>query len=153
MAAWPAVVNALLALFPTLTGWPPAESTYDAAPTTAGSDFYVIVGGTLPLPGFEDDTAGSFSRTQDPDGFQTQETGTVRCQLTSASGAIDITGHRGKVFAAADALYAYLAAHRTLGGVLSQNATVDLTVDVTSLQDGTVSDQTLVLTVHYFTVT
>lgn len=122
-AAWPGVVQYLLDTLPTLTGWEQAQ-VFDGPPNT-GDDppDYCTVGFV------QDDSAGSFTQTQNEDGWHVNEDGNVRCDLTSQTGDSTLDGPRSRVFAMFDALDDHLRKDQTLGGRLSANATVVLASD------------------------
>lgn len=147
-AQWPLVVEKLLAVFPTLTGWG-AVDVFDGPPVTSATPpKYVTVGFVPP-----DDHAGSYTILQAPDGFRWHESGSVRCRLVCADGGIDLAQSRIDLFALADVFEAWIRADRTLGGVLSKDSTVDVTTDVHSDQNTNGSGQAAVFTVAYTTVT
>ena len=146
-AQWPRVVARLLTLLPTLPGWS-AVTIYDGLPITLDvpTDFVTVgyVAGQV---------AGNYSSVQDPNGFQWAETGDVQSQLNCATGDSDLSGVRARAFVLADALDASVRADRTLGGVLSPAGTSELSVQVESLENAAGTAQSLLLTLHYFTVT
>lgn len=144
---WPLVVQRLLVMLPALPGWSGVK-VYDGLPVTgdAPSD-YVTVGYV------SSDVAGSYQTVMSPDGYQWEETGVVRSELASVSGDGDLSEVRGRMFGLLDALDASIRADRTLGGVLSREATTELVVDVMSVQNSAGAAQSVVFTVHYFTVT
>jgi len=145
-AQWPLVVARMLALLPSLPGWGQV-TVYDGPPVTADIPTdYVTVGYV------DNDQAGSYTQTQDPNGFQWQETGTVRSQLNCVTGDTDLPGVRARVFALMDAVEAAVRADRRLG-VLSPYGTSELDVDVLSLSNSSGTAQQLTFTLHYFTVT
>jgi hypothetical protein len=145
-AQWPLVVARLVTLLPTLSGWS-AVTVFDGPPVTADvTSDYVTVGFVA------DDQAGDYNQTQDPNGFQYVETGTVRSQLSCITGDIDFPSMRTRVFALMDALEAAVRADRRLG-VLSPSGTSELDVDVLSLSNANGTAQSLVFTLHYQTVT
>ena len=143
---WPLVVARLLTLLPTLPGWA-AVSVLDGPLISADVPTdYVTVGYV------DNDQAGSYTQTQDPNGFQYIETGTVRSQLNCTTGDTDLMGMRTRVFALMDAIEAAVRADRRLG-VLSAAGTSELDVDVLSLQNSAGTAQQLTFTLHYQTVT
>jgi hypothetical protein len=151
-AQWPRIVSGLVALLPTLTGWS-GVSVFDGAPITADDPLdYCTVGFVNAVA--TDDVAGSYMTSQDPDGFQIQETGQIRCQITVQTGNVDtMSAMRSAMFALTDALDAAIRLDRTLGGLLAPASDVSLAVDVQSIQNQGGTAQSAVFTVHYFTVT
>ena len=146
-AQWPLVVARLLTLLPTLPGWS-AVTVIDGPLVSADVPTdYVTVGYV------EGDNAGAYTTTQDPNGSQWAEAGTVRSQLNCVTGDADLAGMRTRVFALADAFEASVRADRTLGGVLCTYGTSELDVDVLSLQNSSGTAQQLTFTLRYFTVT
>lgn len=144
---WPLVVNKLVTLLPTLSGWTNV-TVYDGAPVTGDIPVdYATVGYVA------DDQAGTYNLIQDPDGVQWQEAGTVRSQLTCVTGDADLSTMRTRTFALVDALETYVRNNRTLGNTLSPEGTTELTVEVLSIQSGTGAGQTVIFTLQYFTVT
>jgi len=145
MIAWPGVVSYLLTTLPTLPGWS-AVDVYDGEPVT-GSDptDWCSVGYIT------DDHGGTFTRNNNPDGSGVDEVGDVRCDLTCQSGDSGLAAVRARAFGLASALDRKLAADDTLGGVLSQNGTVTLTVGVLSIEAPTGVAQSLSLVVAYTT--
>jgi len=143
---WPLVVARLNALLPTLAGWD-VVTVFDGPPVTADVPTdYVTVGYVA------DDQAGTYSQTQDPNGFQYVEVGTVRSQLSCITGDIDLASVRTRVFALMDSVDAAVRADRRLG-VLSPSGTSELEVEVLSMQSTGGTAQSLVFTLHYQTVT
>ena len=101
---WPLVVARLNALLPTLAGWD-VVTVFDGPPVTADVPTdYVTVGYVA------DDQAGTYSQTQDPNGFQYVEVGTVRSQLSCITGDLDLASVRARVFALMDAVDAAVRA-------------------------------------------
>jgi len=145
-AQWPLVVARLMVMLPTLPGWA-GVVVYDGPPVTDDAPIdYVSVGHV------DNDTAGTYTQTQDPNGFQYVETGAVRSQLTCISGDTAPAATRARVFALMDAVEAAVRADRRLG-VLSPAGTSELDVDVLSLQNSGGTAQQLTFTLHYQTVT
>lgn len=145
--AWPNVVGWLITTLPTLPGWSTVE-IYDGNPAEGDfPDDYVTVGYS------GNDQAGSYTLTPDDDGFSVQEAGTVRSQLVCATDGVDAAGARVRLFVLVDALNAKVRADRTLGGVLSAQGTVDLAVDVESIQNPTGTAAFVSFTLSYYTVT
>ena len=146
---WPRVVARLLTLLPTLPGWS-AVAVYDGLPITLDTPTDYITVGYVANP---NQVAGAYSTVQDPNGFQWAETGTVESQLNCTTGDADLPGMRARAFALADALDASVRADRTLGGTLSPAGTSELDVSVESLENGAGTAMSLLLTLHYQTVT
>lgn len=145
-AQWPLVKAQLTTVLPTLPGWS-GVTVFNGAPTrrTLPNDFATV--------GYVDnDQAGSYTLVQDPDGSQMQETGFVRCQIACSGGGVE-SDPESRVFALADAFETYIRADRRLGGVLSQQGTTTLAVDVATAQSDQGTAVALVVALHYFTVT
>jgi len=143
---WPVVHARLVALLPTLAGWPPF--VFDGPPVT-GDDpqVYATVGYAF---GF--DGAGRFSQTRAGNGFQVEETGSVQCEVVSVTGDVDLALMRSQAFALMDALDAELRRDQTLG-VLPQASTCSLSVDVVPAQATSGAVQRLPFSIDYFTIT
>lgn len=151
-AQWPLIVNKLVTLLPTLAGWS-AVDVIDGRPVQdVTADQYCTVG-FVTSPNNADEHAGSYTQTQDPDGFQYVESGTVRCQVTSATGATDIPAQRTALFVLCNAVEGSVRADRTLGGVLAPASTLDLHVEVLAVANQSGSAVSAVLTFSYTTVT
>lgn len=144
---WPTVAAGVLALAPTLPEFA-GFAVYDGQPISGEqSGDYLCVGFVV------DDTSGSFRQAPDPSGMATQEAGEVKCHLVSATGDTDPSYARNRAFAAAGALQAGLYADNTLGGLLGDDTTLSLAVDVVGVQNAEGSAQSLLLTVTYWTNT
>ena len=140
--AWPVVAAKLVDLF-TAAG---ASQVFYGQPVTASSaKEYVTVGFV------EDDDGGGYAIEPIYDGTMLGETGSVVCQIVAQSGDTDISVHRSRVFAIADAFQAAVRADRTLGGVLSTDGTCTTEVAVRGLQNQGGSAQSLVITANYST--
>lgn len=146
-AQWPLIAQGLVTTLPTLPGWD-IVTVFDGPQVgdNVPSDF-VTVGYV------QDEHAGTFTKMQHPNGFEWQESGTIRSRLVSQSGATDLSAVRGRVFSLADAFEAWVRADRTLSGLLSKDSSVETSVDVMSTQNNAGAAQALVLTVLYTTVT
>lgn len=144
---WPNVAAGLVALLPTLPGWQQV-SVFDGPPVSSDTPTDWVTVGFL-----EGDVAGTYTVMQDPSGFMYAEAGEVRCHLACNSGDTDLSQVRGRAFGLANALDTAIRGDRTLGGVLPPESSVELAVDVQSVQDPKGSAQALVLTVRYTTVT
>lgn len=142
MAAWPSVVARLIAHLPTLPGWSGVE-VFDGPPVTrsAPSD-YVTVGFVV-----GEDFGGSYEQSR-PGAFDVEEAGTVRCELVSTTGDVDLAGRRARAFQLVDAWEAWVTANPTLG-VLLPSSSASLAVDVQPIQDGSSATQRLTVTVSY----
>lgn len=147
-AQWPRVIDQLVTVAPTLDGWNSGVSVFDGPPDKAEAELDYLTVGYV-----EDDQAGTYTLTQNDDGWQWNETGTIRSQLTCRSGDTDVPANRVRAFELADAFEAYVRADRTLGGTLSPEGTTDLSVEVLSAQSSNGANFQLVLTLTYFTVT
>jgi hypothetical protein len=139
-AALPRVVNATVALLPTLPGWPGVE-VYDGPTTTrdAPADFVTV--------GFVD--GEDFGATMEPVesfGDLWEETGTVRSEIVSQTGDDDIAGRRARVFELFNAWQAALHADQTLGGITSS---ANLTADLQPVQNTGGSAVRLAVTLSY----
>ena len=146
---WPNVVNWLLTTLPTLPGWS-AVAVIDAAPVPGGQDdtSYITVGYTG-----TGDTGGQYTQTESLDGFGVDEAGHVLCDLVYQTGDDQMSVVRSAAFALVDALRARVKSDRTLGGVLSPNGTVSISVDPLNVQNTAGVAQSLLLTFAYTTVT
>jgi len=147
-AAWPAVVARLLVLMPTLPGWTTIE-VFDGHPVTADPTLdYITVGYTT-----SDDNGGQFVQVRNTDGWSTDEVGDVRCHLACQAGDTDLSAVRARAFTYVESLRKALHDDQTLGGTLSANATIELAVDVISVQGSNGVAQSLLLQVRYSTET
>lgn len=143
---WPLVHARLVALLPTLNGWP--AEVYDGPPVTGDNPGrYATVGYV-----FGEDGGGSFT-TDTTNSYQIVETGTVRGEIVTTTGAADLATVRSQAFAMVDALEASIRADRTLGGVLSPQGTAVLRVDVLPTQTTQGATQRLPFSLDYTTVT
>jgi hypothetical protein len=148
-AQWPLVVDQILTTLPTLTGWGQV-TVFDGAAYDAANASYVTVGhasdGIIT-------TAGSYSSQQHPNGAQRLESGSVACQLMCTDDDPEQATNRSAVFALMDALEAWVREDRRLGGVLSQDGTSDLAVDISSSQNVPDSSYSLMFSINYTTAT
>lgn len=146
-AQWPVVIQRLVDLLPTLPGWDTC-TVYDGPPPTANPKTYATVG-------YQPDSehAGTYSSSQAPDGYQRVEVGSVIGQLVCETGSVDVPLMRGRAFVLMDAFDAYIRANRTLGGTLSPEGTVDLTVDPLPVANKNGTAFALNFSVEYLTVT
>jgi hypothetical protein len=76
----------------------------------------------------------------------------LACQITCTDDELDQAGLRALIFGLFDDLEAAIRADRRLG-VLSQEGTADLSVDVTSMQTIPGAATTVAFSIDYFTVT
>lgn len=147
-AQWPLIITRLVTYLPTLAGWS-AVTVYDGKPVT--DDFplvYCTVGYV-----YDDQNAGTYSTTQDPDGFRIQETGEIRNQITAQTGDdITLPAIRTQLFTYTDAFDAAIRADRTIG-VLSKDSSIDLIVEPLPIQNSKGTAFSAVFTVRYFTIT
>lgn len=144
---WPLVHAHLVATLPTLAGWP--SNVYDGPPVTGDAPTrYATVGYV-----FGEDNGGDFRTDTAGNGFQIEETGSVRGEIVTTTGSADLVTVRAQAFAMADALEAYVRGNRTLGGVLSTQGTATLRFDVVPAQTTQGATQRLPFTLDYFTVT
>lgn len=144
---WPLVVERLVALLPTLDGWASVR-VFDGPPVTSETpEAYCTVGFVV-----DEDASGGFEHELSRDGFFLFETGTVRCELVTQTGAVDLPSMRARGFALVDQITAAITADHTLG-VLSPDGTATLAVDVQSEQTTAGAVQRLPFTLRYFTRT
>jgi hypothetical protein len=139
-AAWPLVVDRLVALLPTLPGWSQV-TVYDGPPATADTPTSFITVGYVP----GEDFAGTCEQSYLPGGLLS-EIGSVRCELAVWSGDDALASHRAAAFALIDALGAVVGG--TLG-VLPQGSSTSLSVDPQPVQNAAGSAQRAVVTVNY----
>lgn len=145
-AAWPLVVNRLVAVLPTLPGWS-GVPVYDGPPVTADAPpTFVTVGFVL-----GEDFGGSYEQTRNGEGGwqgALTEAGTVRSEIVCATGNVDLPAMRARAFALADAWEAWVSADETLG-VLGSSSVASLAVDVVPAQTTAGSVQRLAVTLTY----
>lgn len=147
-AAWPLVVNRLVAHLPSLPGWSGVTVVDGQA---IGADYP----GDFVTVGFVDgeDFAGTYEQTRNGEGGwqgALEETGTVRSELACQTGDVDLPGMRARAFALVDAWEAWVSADETLG-VLGHSSTSSLAVDVQPIQNQAGTAQRLTVTLSYFT--
>jgi hypothetical protein len=146
-AQWPRVFAGLLALPATLPAFA-GVVTFDGQPVTndAPADWFTV--------GFvTDDGAGSYQQAPDPSGVATQEVGEVRCHLACNTGDGDPSITRDRAFALVAALQGAIEADPTLGGRLPPGSALSLATQVMAVQNSQGSASSLLVTVHYQTVT
>lgn len=159
-AAWPKVQQALVAQLRDLPAWAGVEVS-DGPPVDREAPYrYCAVGTTV-----EDDSGGAYERTNQLEGAgwagAVRESGRVQSELEVAAepdpdnpdALTDLAAVRTEAFELVDAWEAALAADPTLGGVLGQLGTVELSVDVQPMQTDQGALQRLVVTVAYSTFT
>lgn len=141
---WPVVYARLLTLLPALPGWAEVD-VRDGPGVDAQVLDYCTVGHA-----YEERSAGTFSHERHGNGFQVEETGSIRCELVTSSGDTDPQAVRVSAFALIDELEEAIRADQTLG-VLSKGSTTALVVDVAPRQSRAGASQRLPFTVNYFT--
>lgn len=145
-AAWPRVVDRLVAALPTLPGWS-GVTVHNGPPVTADTPAdYVTVGYVL-----GEDFAGSYEQTRNDEGGWSgalTETGTVRCELVCWTGDTDLAVLRTRAFTLVDAWEAWVSGDETLG-VLPRSSVASLAVDVQPVQDASGAAQRLAVTLSY----
>lgn len=144
--AWPSVVEALVALLPTLPEFDGVKVfDQEPAPQTLPKKYVTI--------GHHDEAnAGSFSRTDSSSGRPfMDETGQVVCFLVCQTGSVALPRMRTDAFLLVDAWEQALIADPTLGGVLSANATCTLSAQIDGLSNTKGTAEGLVITVTYTT--
>lgn len=146
MTAWPAVVDRLLVLLPTLPGWGGVRVYDGPPPSSAVPPVYCAVGWV------DTEQAGTYRRSTRND-YRVGEEGTVRARLVAQTGAASLPATRAQVFALVDALDDSLRADQTLGGVLSLDGTCVLSAEVEAAQDSSGAGTSVVLSVDYTTNT
>jgi hypothetical protein len=139
---WPRVKTALVTALPTVL---PDANVYDGPVVTGEKPIrYVTVGWQ---PSTDDVSAGSFEQSTAPDGFSAQEDGTVLLEVAAVTGATDVPD----AFDLAEAISLWVQNNQTLG-VLSANATADVSAEVLEAQTRAGAAQRLLLTVGYTTL-
>lgn len=145
---WPLVAARLYALLPTLPHWADVE-VWDGAAFDVSKATFATVGHAT--DGVQT-AAGTFTKTQASDGYRVIEQGSVACQITCTDDELDQAALRTLIFGLFDDIEAAIRTDRTLG-VLSDEGTTDLTVDITSMQTIPGAATTVAFTVDYYTVT
>lgn len=141
--AWRAVKDRLVAALPAVIGT--SVKLYDGPVVTGETPSAYLTIGTS--PGVDDRGAGTFTQTVGPDGFDGTETGTVVAELAAVTGSTAIPD----VFTTFAAITSWVQADMTLGGVLSADAVVGVTVTVVQAQTRSGAVQRLALTFDYTT--
>lgn len=144
---WPVVHARLVALLPSLPGWSGVK-VFDGPSVSGGAPTSFVTVGFAEL----EESAGTFSTERAGNGFQVIETGSVRCELVSYSGATGLAPVRAKAFALLDALEQEIRRDQTLG-VLPPASTTSLVVDVLPAQSTAGAAQRLAFSVEYLTTT
>ena len=146
-AAWPRVVNRLVAWLPTLPGWADV-AVYDGPPVTGDTPGSFVTVGYVP----GEDFGGSYEQTRNGENSwqgALEEAGSVRCELVCWTGDVGLAAQRAAAFALIDAWEAALSADERLG-VLPPSSTSSLSVDVQPVQNSAGAAQRLTVTLSYF---
>lgn len=144
---WPTVAAHLLQVLPALPGWSEVP-VYDGVRNVSDApQGYATVGYG------SESNAGNYVTQQTPDGFRRQETGTVIVEIVTVSPDGDVADVRNRLFGLLDAFDTYIRNTRTLTGTLSDEGTVDLTVDLQPVSNRAGTALTAVASVNYTTVT
>jgi hypothetical protein len=149
MSQWPLVVNRLVTLLPTLSGWSGVQ-VFDGRPVVVENVDYCLVGYAN-----EDDQGnfdlGTFGEELSAVGnaFE-QETGTVDCQVSCNSGDDDLSVVRARLTALFDSLAASLKADRTLG-VLPYGSVASVAAQIVGTKNAQGTGITAIFTVSYVT--
>lgn len=142
---WPVLAARLVEVLPTLPGWEQV-AVFDGQPVTGDvPTSYCTVG----YAGLEE-SAGSYETARAGNGFQIEESGSVRCELVVSAGDTDLTAVRTEAFALVDAIEAAIREDQRFG-VLPPASTTDLVVDVVPFQSTAGAVQRLPFSVTYFT--
>jgi hypothetical protein len=145
---WPLVVDRLVALLPTLPHWAVVE-VHDGAAYDVKAVTFATVGHAT--DGVQTH-AGSYTKTLSNDGVQYVERGSVACQIVCTDDISSVTQLRALIFGLLDDLEDAIRQDRTLG-VLSQEGTADLSVDVSTMQTIPGATATIAFSIDYLTVT
>ena len=142
MAAWPQVKRRLVDILPTLPGWS-GVTVFDGPRVSQDfpTDFITV--------GFVEgeDFAGSYEQAR-PEAWDVEESGTIRSELITTSGDVDLEETEDRVFDLVDAWEQWVTKDPTLG-VLSPSSTASLAVDVQPVQNQNGSAQRLTVTLTY----
>lgn len=142
-AAWPVLVDRLVALLPGLPGWSGVQ-VFDGPPVTGDAPpSYVTVGFVV-----GEDIGGSYEQVRGV-GNLLEESGQIRSEVVCTTGEVDLPAMRARAFALVDAWEAEIARDQTLG-VLAPSSTSSLAVDVQPLQTDRGTTQRLTATLVYF---
>jgi hypothetical protein len=147
-AQWPRVAGWLSTTLPTLPAWA-GVTVFAGEPNTGDTPAVYATIGYVP----DSFGAGSYSSAQTPDGARLGETGQVRSLIVASSGDTDTAQYVADVFALVDALEVLIRADRTLGGTLSLDSQVSVEVGVNSVENLLGTAASLLVIVHYYTVT
>lgn len=98
-------------------------------------------------------SAGAYSKTLHPNGFEYIETGSIVSRLVCNSTSTGLASPRALIFFLADQFEQSIRNDRTLGGVLSPDSSCDVSTEVFPVQAATGSAYGAVFTVTYLTVT
>lgn len=142
---WPAVYAAIVAALPSLPGFADV-AVYDGYPVTQDQPLDSVTVGFV-----SDESAGTFQQTPDPSGYGVVETGQIRSMIRCNAGETDPTVTRSRAFALFAAWSAWVNTDQTLGGVLSEQAFLQLSADVDSVQASQGSATGLLVTLSYQT--
>lgn len=148
MAVWPDVKAALAAAARTLPAFSGAEIVVGSTPSMSAATRYFAVGFVN-----DEDNAGTYQRAPVYDGTVWSETGEVRSTIVAQAGDADPSVAEAAAFDMADAFDAWVQANRTLGGVLSPDSDIRVSVDVLSIGNSNGTATELVLVVTYTTTT
>lgn len=139
---WPVVHARLVSLLRLL--WSDV-SVYGEPPVTGDNPrIYCTVGSVA-----GEDDGGGYTTTKAGSGWQVEETGRVRCELTSVTGGADLASVRAVAFGRMDLLDEAIRDDQTLG-VLPQGSTTELDVSVVSVQSNDGAVQRLQFVINYF---
>jgi hypothetical protein len=144
---WPDVVAGLLALpasLPAFSGVP----VYDGQPITQDTPTAWLTVGYVSADG-----AGQFAQSNDPGGFATIEVGDVLCHLAAVDGGTDLPATRTVAFALLAALQTGIENDQTLAGHIPDGSVVSMSTQVLDLENQQGSATSLLVTVHYQTLT
>lgn len=146
---WLLVRNRLVEVLPSLPGWPGPEHTYKGRPVTGDNPrSYVTVGYVS-----NEDNGGTVSQARSRNGFQQEESGTVRGELVLNHGTADSSELEATTFALLDSLEELLRAQTAPLGVLPQGSTVALSFDVQPVQNSSGAAVRVPFTIDYFVTT
>lgn len=136
---WPIVRDRLVEIIPTLM---PTVRLFDGPiPTGDNPSAYLCVGWQ---PSTEDESAGSFTQLEGPDGFSTTEDGAVLMELAAVTGDTDMPD----AFAMYGALATWLQANPRMG-ILVAGSLASLQVEVAQAQNSVGAVQRLLVALLY----
>lgn len=147
-AQWPVIYARLLVWLPALAAFQTEPTpVYDGPPVSADQTLTFMTVGYAE----GEDSAGSYSQERAGNGFQTTETGFIRCEVYAGNGDGSLTAARAAAFALVDAIQTALIADQTLG-VFPQGTLLSMSVDPHSvLAEG--AAQYLPLSIQYVVTT